>query len=331
MPLAADYAEDAAHFTALLSLIDDLEDDEAATYAALIRREQSSRATLAEVAAILETGQKSFDPALIWEALRERLRPDLVGERLGMAIAEMLSRAMEVSGPALAGFFARRTGFGFDWEDLAAGPRLWASGVAREIVADMAAANPGLLRAQLDLIAAENIGLDDAARLIRGSLGLSRPQAEALFNANQRWLADGTVSISRRRQLLAEYRNRLIDFRANRVAHDTINRAVNQTQRLAWEQAAELAPEISTQWERRSVGILSGNICPFCYERHGWRAPIGGAYEDGSNGPPWPHGSGGSSAGCRCTEELVEAGAAEGDKPPFVRPASGGTLRPMVA
>lgn len=330
MPIAAEHAEDAAHFTELLGLIEALEEDEAIVLGRTIRREQSSRATLAEVAELLESGQKTLDSALIWETIREKLRPDLVGENIGAAVSTMIARAVEVLGPPMAEFTARRIGFGLGWEDLASRPRSWAAAAGRDLTEQMVASNPGLLRAQLDLVAAETMELEDAARLIRGSLGLSRPQAQALFSAHQDWLSDASITNSRRRQLLAEYRELLIDSRSRRVAHDWISRSANETQRLSWEQASELAPEIGTQWERRSVGVLSGNICPFCYERHGWRAPIAGAYEDGSNGPPWPHGSGGSTAGCRCTEELVEAGSPEGDKPPFIRPAGGGTLRPMV-
>jgi len=329
---AVDYAEDAAHFELLLGLIAQLVEDEMAIIAREISKRQRA-ATLADLAAVFETGRKSFDPALIWERLRELLSPAQAGAAVGLVIGNAVERTVEVTGPPMTAFTVGRTGVDLDFEDIAESARLWAVAQSRNLIAEMSAAQPGLLRAMLDLIAAEDLDPVDAARLIRGALGLSASQAQALFNANQDWMAmqaAGKITTTKRRQLLATYRERLIAHRSERLAKDWVARAANEGQRRIWTGMATAAPELASAWERRSVGILSGNICPYCYERHGWRAPIGGAYEDGSNGPPWPHAAGGGTYGCRCTEELVEVGSSEDGKPPFITPSGGGSLRPMV-
>ncbi|MCP3961282.1 MAG: hypothetical protein GY719_25835 [bacterium] len=327
MPSPEDYAEDAARFTALLALTQDLERDEAPVVAGVIRRAQG-RVTLAEVRRVLETGEKRLGPGEVWGALRELLLPGQTGEEIGGALAGAATRTVEVTGPAHATTTARLTGVELDFDDIARGARAWAAGEGSALIADMTATSPGLLRAQLNLVLSEPMELEDAARLIRGSLGLSERQATALFNANQDWLrqqAAGKLSATSRRALLAEYRERLIDSRAEELVRDVIARASNTGQRLAWRETVGLAPELGTSYERRAVGILSdGKICEFCYERHDWRAPIDGTYPDGSDGPPWGH------PRCRCLEELVEVGTSGAGKPPFVVPSDGGSLRPLA-
>jgi hypothetical protein len=137
-----------------------------------------------------------------------------------------------------------------------------------------------------------------AAKLIEASIGLNGVQVTALLNrADELRQAGKTAEQINAR--LERYAAQLRRQRAGVIARHELMQAANEGRRLQWEREVRdglIAPD---RWEREWVAIVpsDGRTCPYCEEQDGQRAPISGAYPDGSDGPP-------GHVMCRCTEVL---------------------------
>ncbi len=151
------------------------------------------------------------------------------------------------------------------------------------------------------IVEAITLGLSPAkaAPLIEASLGLNRPQVEALLNRmaalREAGLTAGQIQIR-----LASYARRLIRQRARVIARHELMLAANAGRRAQWDRNVRdglIAPD---RWEREWVAIVpsDGRTCPYCEGQDGARAPINGVYPDGSGGPP-------GHVLCRCTEIIT--------------------------
>lgn len=137
-----------------------------------------------------------------------------------------------------------------------------------------------------------------AAPLIEASVGLSRPQVEALLNRAEE-LREAGRTAEQINRTVARYAGQLRRQRARVIARHELMQAANEGRRQQWEREARdglIAPD---RWEREWVAIVpsDGRTCPYCQGQDGQRAPIHGTYPDGSDGPP-------GHVICRCTEVL---------------------------
>lgn len=327
-------AADVEFLTALHRLADTLANREADRLAARVLRVQQRIGLAAITEALPDT-----------VAVRLLVQPRQIGLGLGQDIGRSITRIVNAGGPELARHARERTGLEIQWPGSLPAPRgvfdfalarnLWAwinrrraewSNVLSREQAD-------LLSAHLAIIERDGIGREDAARLLRGILGLSPQQAGWLFAWDAEWreqVAAGQITAARRRQLLSEARLNLATQRAARWARDHAILSLNTTQRAIMAGAVLLFPGLDENWMRESIAVGDGRVCPYCRARHGWRAPLAGRYQDGSNGPPWPH-AGGLTTGCRCSERWVnvEENAPE-ELPPLARPSRGGRLEPAA-
>jgi hypothetical protein len=85
--------------------------------------------------------------------------------------------------------------------------------------------------------------------------------------------------------------------RAQRIAHHETMTAASEGQRQAWDQATEKGLLTGNE-ERTWIVTDDDKLCPICKPLDGEKAPLGGEYQDGIEGPP-------AHIGCRCTEGLV--------------------------
>lgn len=161
------------------------------------------------------------------------------------------------------------------------------------------------------------------SELVRDSIGLTPRLSRALARRTaqvEEGIAAGIYSPGAGRAAIRQYQRRLESFRGEMIARTELQTASNEIRRLAWRASARAAGVGPHRYYRESVGILGSNICPYCHARHGTRAPIDGTYADGLMGPPWPHGGGGVTIGCRCGERLVRLEDPVDDAGPYMEP-----------
>jgi hypothetical protein len=142
-----------------------------------------------------------------------------------------------------------------------------------------------------------------AAPLVEAVVGLNTVQANALMNRAAELVERG-VPAARRKEILNRYTARLRRQRAQVIARHELQQAANAGRRAQWDRNVRdglIAPD---RWEREWVAIVpsDGRTCRYCQRQDGARAPINGAYPNGSSGPP-------GHTLCRCTEVLVRAGS----------------------
>ena len=135
------------------------------------------------------------------------------------------------------------------------------------------------------------------AKQIKEVIGLTERQANAVNRLRQSMLEQG-ISISKVEEAVSKYADRLRRYRAETIARTETLTATNKGQRLAWEQAVDQGYLDPAKYEREWVVTPDDLLCDQCAEMQGMRAPIGGVYPNGVEGPPL-------HPNCRCTEILV--------------------------
>jgi len=135
------------------------------------------------------------------------------------------------------------------------------------------------------------------AKQIKEVIGLTERQANAVNKLRQSMLEQG-ISVSKVEEAVSRYADRLRKYRAETIARTETLTAANKGQRLAWEQAVDKGYLDPAKYEREWVVTPDDLLCEQCAEMQGMRAPIGGVYPNGVEGPPL-------HPRCRCTEILV--------------------------
>jgi hypothetical protein len=239
-------------------------------------------------------------------ALKEALQP------LEGLLLDVLS-AGAAAGSRLMGpmrFAAAGPHFTFDSRNEQA--LAWAQAHAGELVVDISKSSEKALREAITRSFQDKLPVGEAERLIRKSVGLTKPGAEAVFNLRKRILEhpgrivyagaqrirvpEGGMPAQRLQSTLQRYSEKLIRSRVSTIAsHETITASL-EGQRQLWKQAAD-------------AGVLTGNEirewivfepCPQCAAYANERTRLGQPYHGGVMGPPL-------HIKCRCTEGIVNA------------------------
>lgn len=274
---------------------------------------------------VLEQAIRTANVAAVEQALRAA-----EAAAAGAASAEAIgSRILEVVGPAAADRLADTLGVeAVEWEDFAHRARLWLRQHGAELVTNVGEPTRQAIREAIEGVFARPMPAQRAVPALRNIVGMNVPQGRAYTRFYRDLYAavdDGTITERRALELARRYRDRLIKHRAITVARAETMAAANAAQRELWRATDGQIFDAGT-YVREAIGILrDGRICAVCHGRHGWRAPIGKPYPDGSDGPPWGH------PGCRCQERLVRPDDPQPSTPPFVEPERGGGLRPLIA
>jgi hypothetical protein len=306
---------DQEYFTLLLRLADRLEGPSRRRIEAAV---EQARAGIAEeaIAEALRT--------LNTDAVLRVLLVDRVAEGLATAAVAVSREMIAGAGPLVVDRLSAQLAVQIEWEAVSHRAFVWVRRHGAELVTQIGESTREALAGIVEHAFREPLSQAATAKLIRGAVGLNAPQSRAL---DRYWrdlaaaVGDGTISQARAAQLGERYRQRLLKHRAMVITRQESATAGNQAQREVWR----AVPEADAAYVREAVAIMKdGRICAGCHERHGWRAPIGGAYQDGSDGPPWVH------VTCRCGERLVAPDDPSPSRPAFVEPESGGTLRPLI-
>jgi len=136
------------------------------------------------------------------------------------------------------------------------------------------------------------------AKLVEAVVGLNKVQADAVMNRAEELLERG-VAAAKREATLARYAAQLRRQRARVIARHELMQAANEGRRAVWEREVRDGLISPDRWEREWAAVTHDNrTCKYCLDADGTRAPIHGAYPNGSDGPP-------GHVLCRCTENLV--------------------------
>jgi len=136
----------------------------------------------------------------------------------------------------------------------------------------------------------------DTARRIRQYIGLTERQMRALDNYWERLSIEG-LPARRVDEMVDAYARRLLRDRAKLIARTETIQAAAEGARESWRQAVDAGLLREDEWEREWITTEDDRTCEVCLAMDGKRAPINGAYENGSGGPTL-------HPACRCTEGL---------------------------
>ena len=138
----------------------------------------------------------------------------------------------------------------------------------------------------------EGIAPRDAAKLIKKSVGLNRPQILALIDYDRRLPAEMPTAV--RVKAVGKYRGTLVRRRALMIARTEVIDALNMGAEVAWKQAQGqglLGKDAKKEWLTTPVGA-----CNVCLALNGKSVKIGGKFESprGALNGPTAH------PNCRC-------------------------------
>ena len=138
----------------------------------------------------------------------------------------------------------------------------------------------------------EGIAPRDAAKLIKKSVGLNRPQILALIDYDRRLPAEMPTAV--RAKAVGKYRGTLVRRRALMIARTEVIDALNLGAEVAWKQAQGqglLGKEAEKEWLTTPVGA-----CIVCQELNGKSVKIGEKFPSprGALNGPTAH------PNCRC-------------------------------
>lgn len=137
--------------------------------------------------------------------------------------------------------------------------------------------NLGLREAVAEVIErsyVQKLGWERAVKEIRGMVGLTSHQVNAVNNIAQR-LADQGLSGSTLSDRIARESAKRLRYRANMIGHTEMARAVNTGRHDAWKVARDRdlfgGQEAFVEW----VAGVTDRTCPICADLHGESAPLG--------------------------------------------------------
>ena len=138
----------------------------------------------------------------------------------------------------------------------------------------------------------EGIAPRDAAKLIKKSVGLNRPQMQTLIDYDRRLPAEMSPAV--RAKAAGKYRGKLVRRRAMMIARTEVIDALNMGAEVAWRQAQGqglLGKEAKKEWLTTPVGA-----CNVCLALNGKSVKIGQKFQSprGELNGPTAH------PNCRC-------------------------------
>jgi len=268
-------------------------------------------ATADALAARLRAGDTTGAFELAWTAWQEAAAP------LGREITRQLRDALEAGGEAARVIERGRLLPALDITNPEA--VRWAQTRSAELVREISAETRQVIRAVIVRAFRDGLAPDDTARELRGVIGLTTRQEQAVAafrdrlnrlrerppgsaaDTNLRRVSNRGLTADRVNDLVAQYQARLLRQRTTTIARTEIMTASHEGQRQLWSQAVQDGALRPDNQERRWIVTPDDRLCPLCQALEGARAALdGGKYPGGIPGPPL-------HPNCRCTEGLVEA------------------------
>ncbi|MDD5034844.1 MAG: hypothetical protein PHE55_08815 [Methylococcaceae bacterium] len=149
--------------------------------------------------------------------------------------------------------------------------------------------------------------VEDTYEKVRGSIGLTDAQFEAVKRRRE-LLEDQGYQSKEIKELEREYKDQLLDSRAETIARTETFQAISQGRNDVWQQAQDSGdlPEVERVWITPPPTPSPNAPCEACLAMEGKTAPVGGYYESDDWGqtkmPP-------GHPRCGCDETLQRVGA----------------------
>ena len=182
----------------------------------------------------------------------------------------------------------------------------WAAREAGNMVSEVTQGQRALIRDVISRGQVEGITVDQTARTIRQSVGLTTEQSGWVDNFYERSLTEGIGSglssgraAARANAATARYHDQIHRYRANTIARTEVARAASEGRQLAWGQGIEqgfISLSAQKEW------IAEADACQICSPRNGQRHPVN---------KPWPGGEPPAHPNCRCDMLLIPDGVAK--------------------
>jgi SPP1 gp7 family putative phage head morphogenesis protein len=176
----------------------------------------------------------------------------------------------------------------------------WAAREAGSMVTEITTGQRTLIRDLISRGQMEGITVDQTARTIRQTVGLTTQQAGWVDNFYGRNLAQNigagmspSQAAARASTATSRYHDRIHRYRAETIARTEIARAASQGRQFAWDQGIEqgfISGEAQKEW------IAEADACEICAPRNGQKHPAG---------KPWPDGDPPAHPNCRCDLLLI--------------------------
>lgn len=176
----------------------------------------------------------------------------------------------------------------------------WAARESGALVTEITAGQRTLIRDLISRGQVEGITVDQTARTIRQSVGLTTQQSGWVDNFYGRNLTDNIgagmslpQATARAEAATGRYHDRIHRYRAETIARTEIARAASEGRQLAWNQGIEqgfISINAQKEW------IAEADACEICSPRNGTRHPVN---------KPWPGGEPPAHPNCRCDLLLI--------------------------
>jgi hypothetical protein len=135
----------------------------------------------------------------------------------------------------------------------------------------------------------EGLTIQQQHKIIKQHIGLLPQHVVAVGNYQDRLISSG-MDRATAEKLSAKYREKLLRYRANMIAETEGMSASNNGARSSNESAVKRGILSDKEYEQEWVASGLRNVCDKCKDANGKRAPIGGTFPNGSQGPPiHPH------------------------------------------
>lgn len=176
----------------------------------------------------------------------------------------------------------------------------WAAREAGNIVTEITTGQRTLIRDLISRGQTQGITVDQTARTIYQTVGLTTQQAGWVDNFYGRAVTDGiraglspAQAAARATSRTARYHDQIHRYRAMTIARTEVARAASMGRQMAWNQGIEqgfISPQAQKEW------IAEVDACEICAPRNGTRHPVG---------QPWPDGEPPAHPNCRCDLLLI--------------------------
>lgn len=251
-----------------------------------------------------------------WYEFQEYLQDELTAEAIDAGFRAVDGPVGKAKTPLL--------GYSFDATRPEAAE--WAAREAGELVTEIGQGQRLLIRDLISRGQTQGITVDQTARTIRQTVGLTTQQAGWVDNFYYRAVNDAmrsglslTQAEARARTQTARYHDRIHRYRAMTIARTEVARAASMGRQIAWNQGIAqgfISPQAQKEW------IAEVDACEICAPRNGTRHPVG---------QPWPDGEPPAHPNCRCDlllipEPIADISGAELDVAGLQPPSAAGLL-----
>lgn len=173
---------------------------------------------------------------------------------------------------------------------------------AGELINRMTTEQFAALRGAIVDAVAGQFTVDDTAKIIRSSIGLTdryRKAVEKRYVTVKQTLMSGgqteRAAADAAERMAAKYADKLVRSRARTIARTEINTAQNYGKQIGWEAAygeGMMSPDTLKEWQ------ISSGACDICRPYSGIRVPVMQPFPTGDLMPP-------AHPNCRCTANIV--------------------------